>query len=92
MRCHACRGRFVYRSSAQEAAKSDSKFSSSCDSVDASVSLNERKNGEEWVSGGLCVLVFMFMRNLELTISSNSQSQSSSSWICKLQRKEKNKN
>lgn len=68
MRCHACRDRFVYRSSTQEAAKSDSKFSSSSDLVDANVSLNERKNGEKQVSGGLCVLVFMFMRNLELKI------------------------
>lgn len=42
----------------KEAAKSDSKFSSSSDLVDANVSLNERKNGEKQVSGGLCVLVF----------------------------------
>lgn len=57
----------MYRSSTQEAAKSDSEFFSSV-TWWMQVNLNERKTGEEQVSEGLCVLVFMFMRNLELKI------------------------
>lgn len=47
MQCHVCNGRLVYTNSTQEAAKNDSKFSSSCDLVDVDVSMNKRGKMEE---------------------------------------------
>lgn len=47
MQCHACNDRHVYRNSTREAARNDSKFSSSGDLVDVDVSLNRRGKMEE---------------------------------------------
>lgn len=69
MQCRTCNDGYVYRNSTQEAAKSDSKFSSSSALVDINVSLNKRK---KWKRSRFLevfnVLALMFMRHLELKI------------------------